>query len=180
MRVGAFDVIQKSADFSDVQIRLQKAMEMASLKRRLRYLAQTDGEHREIIGDSPTLLCVRQRIEEVARTPASTVLVTGETGTGKELVARAIHRRSSRQAMPMITVNCAAIPESLLESEFFGYERGAFTGADHSKTGLFETADGGSLFLDEIGELDLKLQAKFAVPAECISHRCPASSRPGR
>ncbi len=160
MRSGAFDVIQKTAGFSEVQMRLQKAVEMASLRRQLRLLTRTESPE-AIIGDSEALRHVRQQIREVARTPASTVLITGETGTGKELVARAIHRLSDREARPMVTVNCAAIPESLLESEFFGYERGAFTGADNAKAGLFEAADGGSLFLDEIGELDLKLQAKL-------------------
>jgi len=160
MRAGAFDIIEKTADIAEVQLRLGRAMDMADLRRQVAYLQAREHSFGEIVGDSEAMLRVRARIEEVAAAP-STVLIVGETGTGKELVARAVHRLSARRSKPMISVNCGAIPENLLESEFFGHERGAFTGADKAKPGLFETAHGGTLFLDEIGELDLRLQVKL-------------------
>jgi transcriptional regulator with GAF, ATPase, and Fis domain len=113
-----------------------------------------------LIGESPALRKVQQQIDLVAPTDA-TVLITGESGTGKDLVARAIHERSPRREQPMITVNCGAIPETLFESEFFGHARGAFTGAQRDRPGRFELASGGTLFLDEIGELSLPMQAKL-------------------
>jgi DNA-binding NtrC family response regulator len=113
-----------------------------------------------MIGRSPAMTTLFKQIERVAPTDA-TVLIRGETGTGKELVARAIHRRSDRQDRPVICVNCAAIPETLIESELFGYEKGAFTGAAANRIGLVEAADGGTLFLDEIGELPLEAQARL-------------------
>jgi two-component system, NtrC family, response regulator AtoC len=161
MKAGAFDIIQKTSNVPDIQIRLRKAVDMANLRRQVRYLEQRERDFGEIVGESEAMKQVQRQIEKVAAAPTSTVLVVGETGTGKELVARAIHRRSDRSAKPLVTVNCAAVPDSLLESEFFGHERGAFTGADRTKLGLFESAHGGSLFLDEIGDLDLKLQAKL-------------------
>ena len=169
MRAGAFDVIEKTADIAEVQVRLRRAMDMANLRRQVAYLQERERSFGEIVGSSEVMLRVRDRIEEVAAAPTSTVLIVGETGTGKELVARAVHRLSARRSKPMITVNCAAIPENLLESEFFGHERGAFTGADRAKPGLFETAHGGTLFLDEIGELDLRLQAKLL---RVLEERC--------
>jgi DNA-binding NtrC family response regulator len=169
MRAGAFDIIEKTADIAEVQLRLRRAMDMANLRRQVAYLQERERSFGEIVGSSEVMLRVRERIEEVAAAPSSTVLIVGETGTGKELVARAVHRLSSRRAKPMITVNCAAIPDNLLESEFFGHERGAFTGADRSKPGLFETAHGGTLFLDEIGELDQRLQAKLL---RVLEERC--------
>jgi DNA-binding NtrC family response regulator len=161
MRAGAFDIIQKTSDIPDIQLRLSKAVDMANLRRQVRYLKEREPGLDEIIGDSPAMQRVKAQIKEVAAAPTATVLIVGETGTGKELVARAIHRLSLRRDNPLVSVNCAAIPENLLESEFFGHERGAFTGADKTKLGLFEEAHRGSLFLDEIGELDLKLQAKL-------------------
>ncbi len=114
----------------------------------------------EIIGESPLLREVLQQVQTVAPTDA-TVLILGETGTGKELVARAIHDRSGRSERTFVKVNCAAIPWELLESELFGHERGAFTGAIAQKIGRFEVADGGTLFLDEVGEIPLELQPKL-------------------
>ena len=113
-----------------------------------------------IVGDSPPLRDALQQVEIVAPTDA-TVLVLGETGTGKELIARAIHHRSRRREHRFVTINCAAIPSGLLESELFGHERGAFTGAIAQKIGLFEVANGGTLFLDEVGEIPLELQPKL-------------------
>ncbi len=113
-----------------------------------------------IIGASPAMLTLFKRIRKVAPT-MSTVLIQGESGTGKELVARALHEQSPRASAPMISVNCAAIPETLIESELFGHEKGAFTGAVANRTGLVEAANGGTLFLDEIGELPLEAQARL-------------------
>ena len=115
----------------------------------------------ELIGDHPSIHALKRLVERVARSPARTVLIYGETGTGKGLVARMIHRLSSRASKPFADINCAAIPENLLESELFGHERGAFTGAVERKVGLIEAANHGSVFLDEIREMDLTLQAKL-------------------
>ncbi|MBN2803949.1 MAG: sigma-54-dependent Fis family transcriptional regulator [Deltaproteobacteria bacterium] len=161
MRAGAFDIIQKTSDQDEIKLRLHRAMEAANLRRQIEYLNMRDRDFGEIVGESPTMQSVKKRIEEVAISPSSTVLIVGDTGTGKELVARAVHRLSIRRNKPLIAVNCAAVPENLMESVFFGHEKGAFSGADKTKTGLFETASGSSLFLDEIGELDLRLQAKL-------------------
>jgi two-component system response regulator HydG len=114
-----------------------------------------------ILGRSPGVVALRRDILAIARSRASSVLLTGETGTGKDLVARAIHEESERRAGPFVAVNCSALPENLLEAEFFGYEAGAFTDARHKKQGLLEIADGGTLFLDELSELGLALQAKL-------------------
>src|SRR5207253_324553 len=113
----------------------------------------------QLVGDAPGMLELRAQIERAAPTKA-TVLIQGESGTGKELVAREIHRRSSRAQMPFIQVNCAAIPEELIESELFGHEKGSFTGAVRKQTGKFVAADGGTIFLDEIGDMSLRTQAK--------------------
>lgn len=161
MRAGAFDIIQKTGDIDEIQLRLKKAFDTASLRRQVDYLASRERNFGEMIGDSEPMIDVRRRIGEVAVAPKATVLIVGETGTGKELVARAVHNLSARSEKLPITINCAAVPENLIESEFFGHEKGAFTGAERVRTGLFETANGSSLFLDEIGELDLKLQAKL-------------------
>ena len=115
----------------------------------------------QLIGEHPSILEVRRLVEKVARSPVRAVLIYGETGTGKGLVARALHQLSSRASKEFVEVNCAAIPASLLESELFGHQRGAFTGASANKTGLIEVADGGTVFLDEIREMDLVLQAKL-------------------
>lgn len=161
MRAGAFDIIQKTSDQKEIRLRLRRAMDAANLKRQIEYLNMRDRDFGDIVGESPVMRQVRTQIEEVAQAPTSTVLIVGDTGTGKELVARAVHRLSNRRTKPLIAVNCAAVPESLMESAFFGHEKGSFSGADKAKAGLFETAHQSSLFLDEIGELDLKLQAKL-------------------
>jgi DNA-binding NtrC family response regulator len=161
IRAGASEIIDKTASLPEIQFRVKKALDLAHLERWVQYLKDRETALQGIIGESPAMMKVKRRIEEVAAAPSSTVLIVGETGTGKELVARAVHRLSARRDQPLVPVNCAAIPENLLESEFFGYERGAFTGAQRTQAGLFETARGGSLFLDEVGELDLRLQAKL-------------------
>jgi two-component system, NtrC family, response regulator AtoC len=159
MRAGAFDFIGKDARPPEIQLRLRRGLEMVRMRRHLEYLQASVPV--EIIGHSSSMRRLDQQITEVAATPSSTVLIHGETGTGKELVAKAIHKRSARSDKPFISVNCAAVPEQLLESEFFGHERGAFTGADRARKGLVELADRGTFFLDEIGEMDLRMQVKL-------------------
>jgi len=163
MREGAYDFIQKPIDLAHLQHLLTRAIERGQLRRDNIVLkeeyARTLGLPR-IIGDSPAMRAVARELQRLA--PAeSAVLLLGESGTGKELFARAIHQLSPRAARPMVSINCAAIPESLIENELFGHERGAFTGADSRRPGKFELAHGGTIFLDEVGELPLNAQAKL-------------------
>lgn len=163
MREGAFDFITKPFDPDVVVAAVNRACLHAALLRdnlRLKDEVQRLSGFDELVGDSPPMSQLRDMLHRVAVTDA-TVLITGETGTGKELVARAIHRSSRRAGSPFVAVNCAALPETLLESQLFGHERGAFTGADRVRTGLFEAANGGTLFLDEAGEMPPALQAKL-------------------
>jgi DNA-binding NtrC family response regulator len=163
MRQGAFDFLTKPFQPEVVRATVGRACERTRLVRENILLkdavVRLEGAS-EIYGDSPAVRQVRDRIARVAPTHA-TVLITGETGTGKELVARAIHRNSPRAAKPFVAVNCAAFTETLLESELFGHEKGAFTGADRQRHGLFEAAHEGTLFLDEAGEMSLAAQAKL-------------------
>ena len=163
MRQGAFDFLTKPFQPEVVRATVRRACERTRLLRENILLkdavVRLEGTS-EIYGDSPAIGEVRERIARVAPTSA-TVLITGETGTGKELVARAIHRNSPRAAKPFVAVNCAAFTETLLESELFGHEKGAFTGADRQRQGLFEAAHEGTLFLDEAGEMSLAAQAKL-------------------
>jgi two-component system, NtrC family, response regulator AtoC len=158
IKLGAFDYITKPFDQSELSAVIAKAAKAHAIAQRS---VRADARARSaIIGDSPQMQEVFKIIDKVADTP-STILITGESGTGKELVATALHGASGRRDKPFIKINCAAIPATLLESELFGYERGAFTGAVTSKPGRFELADGGTLFLDEIGEIPVEMQVKL-------------------
>lgn len=163
MKRGAYDYIAKPFGADEVLLTVRKAEEREQLRRevgRLRTEVQADRKFGEIVAGSPAMRKALDLVEKVARHD-SAVLLTGASGTGKELVARLIHRESPRGSGPFVAVNCGGIPEQLLESEFFGYVRGAFTGADRDKPGLFETAHGGTLFLDEVAELSGALQVKL-------------------
>ena len=162
MKLGAFDYLQKPFEVDELLVVASRALDHQRLRTQHRYLiSERDAEfnHYGIVGRSRRMQEVIRTAEVVAQS-RSTVLITGETGTGKEMVARAIHYHSAQREMPMIKVNCAAIPETLLESELFGHVRGAFTGATTSKRGKFALADGGTIFLDEIGTMSTTLQAK--------------------
>ncbi|MAE69996.1 MAG: Fis family transcriptional regulator [Gemmatimonadetes bacterium] len=158
-RWGIFDFIEKPGEAEVIRNRIRNALRQVSLERENSTLREQFSIDGDLIGDSPAMRAVKQTIERVAKTQAR-VLICGESGTGKELVARAIHRSSPRSAAPLIKVNCAAIPDELIESELFGHEKGSFTGAHAKKIGKFEAADGGTLFLDEIGDMPLAAQAK--------------------
>ncbi|HEY1189216.1 MAG TPA: sigma-54 dependent transcriptional regulator [Gemmata sp.] len=166
MKAGAFDYVLKPFRLQQVLPVLDRAMEVRRLRvenvRLRRYVQRLtfESDRYRIVGSGPAVRKVVQLIEKVAPTTA-TVLVRGPSGTGKELVARAIHGNSSRRDKPLVTVNCATLQESLLESELFGHEKGAFTGADRAKPGLFEVAEGGTLFVDEVAEMTPALQAKL-------------------
>ncbi len=162
MKEGAFDYIVRPFEGESLSVAVEKALKMRSLAMENRYLRKELESHYNfgnIIGNSPKILEVLLLAGDVSRTD-STVFIYGESGTGKELVARAIHFNSLRKGGPLVSINCAALPENLLESELFGYEKGAFTGAEKNKKGRFELANGGTLFLDEISEMNPVVQAK--------------------
>ncbi len=163
MKLGAFDYLTKPFPLKDLETRIEKAYERHQLQkenRQLRALLERSQPNEEMIGRSPAMEEVFRLVER-AGPSGKAILIQGESGTGKELVARALHRNSPRTEKPLVAINCAALPESLLESELFGHEKGAFTGAASAKPGLFEVADGGTLFIDEIGEMPGSLQAKL-------------------
>ena len=160
---GAFDYVTKPFDVEELRLRVEHALEKINLSREIERLKEEVGRKYgidHIIGKSKQIVDVFKAVSMVAG-KKSTVLITGESGTGKELIARAIHYNSDRRAKPFVVVNCAALPDTLIESELFGYEKGAFTNASQKKVGRFELAHGGTLFLDEIGELNLGTQSKF-------------------
>ena len=164
MKLGAYDFVIKTVDLDGMEQVLDRALELFALRRRLSYQSEQERDQYAIdhlIADSAAMKSLIEQIREVAHNPKSTVLLLGETGTGKEFVARVLHHNGSRASGPFIGVNCTAIPRDLFESELFGYERGAFTGAHQRKLGLLDRAEGGTLFLDEIGDLDLTMQAKL-------------------
>ena len=187
MRRGAFDYLSKPVDLDELRLVIEKALAHLRLTRELSYL-RARGEERghlsRIIGTSLPVQALRRQIQHIASLDgpdpgaAPTVLLLGETGTGKELVARAIHYESARAAGPFVEINCAALPTALLEAELFGYERGAFTDAKTAKPGLFEAAEGGTLFLDEIGHLEPSLQVKLLKAIEEKSVRRLGALRP--
>jgi two-component system NtrC family response regulator len=163
LRQGAFDYLTKPCKLAELQALLHRVAEKRELTNKYlaikRQLERVEGKS-ELVGDSPMMQQVKRMIARVAPTN-STVLILGETGTGKELVARAVHDQSARAEMPFVAINCGALPESLIESELFGHRKGSFTGADEHRVGLFEVANGGTIFLDEIGELPKSMQAKL-------------------
>ena len=163
MKHGAFDYVQKPFELEEMEVKVEKALELKRLRNELDYLRNERHEHYDfdrIVGASEALARVLGVVKKVAKSN-STVLIRGETGTGKELIAGAIHHNSLRAARNFVKVNCAALQENLLESELFGHEKGAFTGADRQRIGRFEQADGGTLFLDEIGDMSSSTQAKI-------------------
>jgi DNA-binding NtrC family response regulator len=164
MKAGAFHYANKPFDVDEIALLVEKALETTRLRREVRALRATQARPysvERIVGESASVKRVKALLQKVAASPASTVLLTGESGTGKDLAAKVIHYASNRANQPFMNITCSALPEALLESELFGHERGAFTGADRQKRGLLETADGGTVFLDEIGEMVPALQAKL-------------------
>lgn len=162
MKLGALDYISKPFDIEELKVLIKKALNVGELKSEVNYLREELEKNtgKTVIGESPKMKKVLEIVERVASTNA-TILILGESGTGKEVIANTIHYNSDRKDKPYVKVNCGAIPENLIESELFGYEKGAFTGAIARKIGKFERARGGTIFLDEIGELDLGMQVKL-------------------
>jgi DNA-binding NtrC family response regulator len=163
MKLGAYDFLTKPFPLSDLETLISKAYERRQLRKeneQLKSVIQRSTPDTQMIGESPAMQKVFRLIERAGPTDKA-ILIQGESGTGKELVAQDLHRHSARAEKPMVIINCAALPETLLESELFGHEKGAFTGAVAAKPGLFEVADGSTLFIDEIGELAVSLQVKL-------------------
>ncbi len=164
LKLGAYDYIKKPFKADAIKLITKLALETQSLKRKVKELSEKSAEKTafdKILGVSPAVRLLKQQIEQFSQYDEETVLITGESGVGKELVAKALHEKSKRKNKPFIEINCASLPENLLESELFGYEKGAFTDARERKIGLIEKADGGTVFLDEIGEMSPGLQAKL-------------------
>jgi len=162
MKMGAIDYISKPFDIEELKIQIRKAINIGDMSKQIEFLTEElrNATGKTIIGDSPKMKKILEMVDRVSKSNA-TVLITGESGTGKELIANALHYNSERCNKPYIKVNCGALPETLLESELFGHEKGAFTGAIERKIGRFERADGGTIFLDEIGEISLSMQVKL-------------------
>ena len=164
IREGAHNYLTKPVDLEQIVVAVDRALETHALRREVhevRRVAREQAELDGVIGGSPEMLRVKALVAKFAQSPASTVLVTGESGTGKDVIARALHTQSERANGPFTNITCSAMPEALLESELFGHEKGAFTGAHQQKKGLLELADHGTVFLDEIGEMSPVLQAKL-------------------
>jgi len=187
MKRGAFDYLSKPLDLDELCVVVDKALTHARMRRELSYLkarSEAGGHLSAIVGESPDIQALREQIAHIATLEAPgggaapTVLILGETGVGKELVARAIHYQSPRAAGPFVEINCGAIPAPLLEAEVFGYEKGAYTDAKIAKPGLFEASEGGTLFLDEIGYMELALQVKLLKVIEEKSVRRLGGLRP--
>ncbi|MBI5894155.1 MAG: sigma-54-dependent Fis family transcriptional regulator, partial [Deltaproteobacteria bacterium] len=173
MKAGAYDFINKPFELEELKILVNKAVETQRLKSEVERLHYKAGRECpvEMIGNSDAFNKVKELICKIAETPKTPVLIQGETGTGKELVANAVHCRGGRRDMPLIKINCSAIPDNLMESELFGHEKGAFTDAKETKKGLIELADGGTVFFDEIGDMSLNLQPKLLRVLEDQSFR---------
>jgi two-component system response regulator AtoC len=164
MKQGAYHYANKPFNVDEIALLVAKALETTQLRREVRALRASQAQPYSldrIVGESEVMVGVRSLLQKIAASPASTVLLMGESGTGKDLAAKVIHYASDRAMKPFMNITCSALPEALLESELFGHERGAFTGADRQKLGLLESADGGTVFLDEIGEMVPGLQAKM-------------------
>src|SRR6266550_2782641 len=164
IKLGAYDFVGKPLDFEELRVTIQNALEATRLRTEVQSLRGEVRRHtgyHEVVAVSPKSAELMSFVQKVAASEATTILIQGESGTGKDLIAKTIHYESARQNGPFVAINCSAIPETLMEAELFGHERGAFTDAKALKKGLFETANGGTLFLDEIGELSPLLQAKL-------------------
>jgi DNA-binding NtrC family response regulator len=164
MKHGAYHYANKPFDVDEVALLVERALETTRLRREVRTLRASQARPYSldrIVGDSQPVVAMRAMLQKIAASPASTVLLSGESGTGKDLAAKVIHYTSGRAGQPFMNITCSALPDTLLESELFGHERGAFTGADRQKRGLIEMSDGGTVFLDEIGEMVPALQAKL-------------------
>src|SRR5215469_14153942 len=164
LKLGAYDFVGKPLDFEELNVTIKNALETTRLRSEVQTLrgeVRRRAGYHEVIGTSAKMIELMNFVRKVAASEATTILIQGESGTGKDLIAKAIHYESPRQEKPFVAINCSAIPETLMEAELFGHERGAFTDAKAMKKGLFEVADGGTLFLDEIGELSPLLQAKL-------------------
>jgi len=164
MKAGAYHYANKPFNLDEIVLLVEKALETTRLRREVRTLRASQAQPYSldrIVGESPAMAQLKALLQRIASSPASTVLLTGESGTGKDLAAKVLHYASDRASKPFMNITCSALPEALLESELFGHERGAFTDARQQKRGLFEMADGGTLFLDEIGEMVPGLQAKL-------------------
>jgi two-component system, NtrC family, response regulator AtoC len=164
IKLGAYDFVGKPIDFDELHVTIKNALEATSLRTEVQALrgeVRRGAGYENVVGVSAKMKELLSFVRKVAASEATTILIQGESGTGKDLIAKSIHYESSRQEKPFVAINCSAIPETLMEAELFGHEKGAFTDAKQMKKGLFEAADGGTLFLDEIGELSPLLQAKL-------------------
>jgi two-component system response regulator AtoC len=164
LKLGAYDFVGKPVDFDELRVTIKNALEATSLRAEVQTLrgeVRRDAGYNSVVSVSPKMTELMNFVRKIASSEATTILIQGESGTGKDLIAKAIHYESSRHERPFVAINCSAIPETLMEAELFGHEKGAFTDAKQMKKGLFEAADGGTLFLDEIGELSPLLQAKL-------------------
>ncbi|MFZ0586061.1 MAG: sigma-54 dependent transcriptional regulator, partial [Candidatus Sulfotelmatobacter sp.] len=164
LKLGAYDFVGKPVDFDELHVTIKNALEATNLRTEVQALrgeVRRGAGYESVVSVSGKMTELMNFVRKVAASEATTILIQGESGTGKDLIAKAIHYESSRQEKPFVAINCSAIPETLMEAELFGHEKGAFTDAKQMKKGLFEAADGGTLFLDEIGELSPLLQAKL-------------------
>ena len=178
-KLGVFDYLAKPLDFETLGVTLRYGLEARHLRAEVERLRANDGElaATTIVGNSPAIRESLAMVGKLAASGANAILLTGESGTGKDLIARALHHQSPRSVFPFVAVNCAALPDTLMESELFGHEKGAFTDARFLKKGVFELADGGTLYLDEIGELKVSLQAKMLRVLETLTFRRVGGSR---